>query len=494
MTNRLPLRDYSRSRAVVMGTGQYTFLDQVPAAKNSLYRMAGLLTGPLCGWPQDRLLMVEDESGPGELPDRLITAFDGITDVALFYYVGHGQIAPDDQLCLGLVQTRPEANRRAATSLRFSDVRQALLDSGAAVKIVILDCCFAGLATAGTLAGLAGDVLDLTTGTGAYTMAATSAYATAWYEQDRRLARPQTYFTKYLADLVEEGVAGQPSWLRLDVLFRQLRQNLAADQRPVPQSRAVNDAREFAFAYNAAPPRAQRDPERELAQLARRLAESDAQVRVLKNEAAQLARLVGQTSRTIPNVDRQRDFMDSADQAASHGLSSPASPDGFQGARGTSLPDRRHETSGHGQRDSPRVARRAPRRPGRRAFVLMGIGALVVVVGIGAAVEGPRLFNPPDTDPGCIAYNAMLPAYDRTVTELNDQASQATLTQDFTNTVSSLTNAVGLAQSTTKKTALQRLLTDLTEVQTDIKHGSVPSAAVEQLNAAASAADGACPT
>jgi hypothetical protein len=43
--------------------------------------------------------------------------------------------------------------------LRFAEVRQALQDSGAVVKIVILDCCFAGLATRGGLGPLAGDML-----------------------------------------------------------------------------------------------------------------------------------------------------------------------------------------------------------------------------------------------------------------------------------------------------------------------------------------------
>jgi uncharacterized caspase-like protein len=91
------------------------------------------------------MLMLPNVLNPGDLPDRLITAFEAVTDVAVFYFVGHGQLAPDDQLCLGLVQSRPEPNRRAATSLRFADVRQALQDSSATVKIVILDCCFAGL-------------------------------------------------------------------------------------------------------------------------------------------------------------------------------------------------------------------------------------------------------------------------------------------------------------------------------------------------------------
>lgn len=252
-----------------MGTWEYEFLDRVPAAEHSLRRMTGLLSGPLCGWPQDRVLVFSNEPDPGRVPDRLITAFEAVTDVALFYFVGHGQISPDDQLCLGLAQSRPEPNRRAATSLRFADVRAALQGSSAAVKIVILDCCFAGLATRDALGGLGGGVLDLTAGTGAYTMAATSAYTTAWYQDDPGLAAPQTYFTKYLADLVEEGIPGQPARLRVDPVFRHVQDSLAADGRPVPHSRAVNDAREFVFAYNAAPPAAGDDCEADLVRQAR---------------------------------------------------------------------------------------------------------------------------------------------------------------------------------------------------------------------------------
>ncbi|MBO0804155.1 MAG: hypothetical protein J2P25_13910 [Nocardiopsaceae bacterium] len=281
MNDRPPLRDYSQSLAVVMGAWDYAHLDRVPAARHSLRRMERLLTGPLCGWPRDRVLVLPNVSSAGDVPDRLITAFDAVTDVALFYFVGHGQIAPDDQLCLGLAQSRPEPNRRAATSLRFADVRQALLDSSAAVKIVILDCCFAGLETRSTLAP--GVLDDLTAGTGAYTMAATGAYTTAWYQDEPGLSKPQTYFTKYLADLIEEGIPGQPTRLRMDPLFRRLRDNLAADGRPVPHRRAVDGAREYAFAYNAAPPSTYRDPERELAA-------ADAQISALKAQAAERER------------------------------------------------------------------------------------------------------------------------------------------------------------------------------------------------------------
>jgi WD40 repeat protein len=321
-----PLRDYGRSLAVLAGVWDYELLPAVPAAEHSLRRMERLLAGPLCGWPHDRLLVLPNVHSPGDLPDQLITAFEPVTDVAVFYFVGHGQLASDDQLCLGLARSRPEANRRAATSLRFADVRQALQDSSAEIKIVILDCCFAGLITARP--ALASDVLDLTAGTGAYTMAATSAYTTAWYEDAPGLAEPQTYFTKYLADLVEAGIPGQPSQLRLDPLFKQLRDNLAAGGRPVPHSRAVNDARDFVFAYNAAPPATHRDTEQELARLGQRLTETesmraaaDAQVSALKAEGAdreqELARLRSLLARTAPHDTGQRqELQDAIDQAA----------------------------------------------------------------------------------------------------------------------------------------------------------------------------------
>ena len=331
MTDWPSLRDYGNSLAVVMGTWDYEFLDRVPAAEHSLRRMGRLLTGPLCGWPRERMLVLPNMPSPGDLPDQIITAFEKISDAALFYFVGHGQIAPDDQLCLGLRGSRAEANRRAATSLRFFDVRQALQDSGAATKIVILDCCFAGLATTrSALAGLAGDVLDLTAGTGAYTMAATSAYTTAWYQDDPGLAKPQTYFTKYLADLIEDGIPGQPDRLHLDALFKELRHKLYADHRPVPQSRAVNDARDFVFAYNAAPPQTHRDPEREVAQLSRSLAESEnlraaaaAQISMLKAEAAErereLARLnMLMASTATHDAGQKRELQDAIDAEARH--------------------------------------------------------------------------------------------------------------------------------------------------------------------------------
>ena len=306
MADSSPLHEYSSSQAVVMGTWDYFHLPPVPAVANSLDRMAALLTGPWCDWPQDRVITVENERDPGGLPDRLITAFEKVTGIALFYYAGHGQIDLDDQLCLGLTGSRLEPNRRAATSLPFHAVRRALLDSPAATKIVILDCCFAGLASlpANTLAAFPGDVLDKTAGTGAYTLTASGAYTTAWYETGPEISRPQTYFTKYFADLVEAGIPGHPSVLRIHPMFISLRENLARDGRPIPCERSVDAARDFAFARNAAPPQTHRDPDLELQRLSQRLAEAEARERTLRADVTVRTReleWLRQQTRHIPS-------------------------------------------------------------------------------------------------------------------------------------------------------------------------------------------------
>ncbi|MGV9383509.1 caspase, EACC1-associated type, partial [Nonomuraea sp. NPDC003707] len=246
------LRDFSRSRAVLIGVGTYTHLPPVKAALNSLARFTSVLTGPLCAWPADRISVLSDVRQPGDLPDRLVELFEPAKDVALFYYVGHGQVDPFDTLCLGLVDSRKEATRRRTTSLPFDAVRHALVSSRARTKIVILDCCYAGLAAEGPGSLTAPDMLDHTRGTGAYTLAAAGEFATAWYDTDTAAPTPQTYFTQYLVDVIEAGIAGEGPDLALEPIFYAALDALTRDGKPLPTSRATGQATRIVFARNAA--------------------------------------------------------------------------------------------------------------------------------------------------------------------------------------------------------------------------------------------------
>ncbi|MFI0898538.1 caspase domain-containing protein [Streptomyces sp. NPDC020983] len=249
--NPLPT-DYSRSRAVLIGAWDYSALPAVPAARNSLKRMRGLLTGPLCAWPGKRVDVIRNERSRGSLPDRLMEAFSGATDVALFYFVGHGQLH-DDELCLALCDSPAGGPRRTTVGLPFADVRRALHECDARTKIVILDCCFAGQAARAehSLTEGTASLIDRTLGTGAFTMAASGAYRTAWYEPAARTATPQTYFTKYLVDTVEAGLPGHPQGLSLGAVFTATAEALSRDRLPAPTRSVRHDADRFVLARNA---------------------------------------------------------------------------------------------------------------------------------------------------------------------------------------------------------------------------------------------------
>jgi hypothetical protein len=262
MSDTSPWRDYGGSRAVLLGASGYTQLTPVPAARHSLTRMNGLLTGRLCEWPQDRVREIADEPHRGKLPDELMRLFSGVTDVALFYFVGHGQLH-DDELCLALTESPDGGSRRPTIGLPFADVRKALYECDAHTKIVILDCCFSGIETQhrNTLAATT-DVTEKASVRGAFIMAASGAYQTAWHEPEQDTGNPQTYFTKYLIDTIEQGLPDYPEGLSLRVIFDRTADALARDRLPEPTRSVRHNADHFVLAHNATqlPPTPQQQP------------------------------------------------------------------------------------------------------------------------------------------------------------------------------------------------------------------------------------------
>ncbi|MFF7454289.1 caspase domain-containing protein [Kitasatospora sp. NPDC008115] len=248
-----PVRDFSRSTAVLVGTARYRHLRPVEAAEHSLDRMRRLLTGELCGWPEDRVTVLADVPGEVNLPDLLVELFSGAGDTALFYFVGHGQADEADELCLALPGTREDADRRATTSLPYKAVRHALRASRATTTIVLLDCCHAGLAVSpdGRLAA-GGDLIGLARTPGGALIGAAGPYRSARFEERSADGRPHTVFTRCLAEIVEEGVPGGPEVLTVGLLFRLLRDRLEREGKPVPTGVLSGAAGEFVFARNAA--------------------------------------------------------------------------------------------------------------------------------------------------------------------------------------------------------------------------------------------------
>src|ERR1700733_13753675 len=100
-------RDMSRSRAILISNAVFTdaMIEDLPAAAGCAPAMQALLTSELCGWPADRVEMLENVAAPSGGARRLIELTKGIQDVLLLYYVGHGMRIPNGQLALALRDT-----------------------------------------------------------------------------------------------------------------------------------------------------------------------------------------------------------------------------------------------------------------------------------------------------------------------------------------------------------------------------------------------------
>ena len=189
--------------------------------------------------------LVPDQRLPGDLPDRLIRRHDlykKATDVALFYYVGHGQIDDEGQLCLGLVDSRRPGDRTPRD--HQPDLR--CRPQGTAHQPGLHKSDHPGLLLRRTSRPRAPDpgraggrCFRLTSGTGAYILAATGPYSTAWFESDQDTPIPHTYFTKRSDEIVERGIRSEPAGLTLDPIYRRLREDLPAAGKPAPPEAAA---------------------------------------------------------------------------------------------------------------------------------------------------------------------------------------------------------------------------------------------------------------
>lgn len=248
--------DYARSRAILIGTTAYRasgFPALLPAAANSLVGMRDVLTDPeLCGWPKDRVSVIENKTRV-DLEQDLRRLASDCDDVLLLYFVGHGVVLEEGELCWVLTDTA--LDNPDIAGLEYSRVRKALLKSRARLKIVILDCCYSGLAIENSLSGSksADYIADVTSTSGVYTLTASDFIArVAALDQQ---AHNATSFTKELITLIRNGIPGEEEWLTLNAIYSRLRDRLLKRDLPRPNQRATDTAGQFLITRNAVVPR-----------------------------------------------------------------------------------------------------------------------------------------------------------------------------------------------------------------------------------------------
>ena len=245
---RLP--DPRRSRAVLIGTGRYADdkLPDLPVVRRTIGDLAAALTDPVYGVvPQNHCTVLEDQADIRLIGRHLRSAASQAEDLLLVYFVGHGLVAGRrHELYLGLPDSEwaePEFN-----SLEYDKLRSAVLDSAAATKIIILDCCFSGRVVSEAMADPVTEMVGQIEVDGTYVLASAGRDQVALIQP----GEDYTAFTGRFLHLLRNGVPGGPELLTVDYLYRQLVMRMKAEGLSQPQKRGTSTADLLALAGNRA--------------------------------------------------------------------------------------------------------------------------------------------------------------------------------------------------------------------------------------------------
>ena len=250
--------DPQRSRVVLIGTSQYrdAKLPDLPQVGRSISDLAAVLSDPADGVvPAGNCEVIADERDLGLIGRKLLTAAEQAEDMLLVYFAGHGLVGGRrHELYLGLPES-DWASPSSFTSLKYDDLRNAVLDSPATTKVIILDCCFSGRAITMATADPASQLASQVEVDGSYVLTSAQPDQVA-------LIRPgeeHTAFTGRLLRLLREGVPGGPEFLTIDDLYKELLTRMKAEGLSLPHKRGTGTAgmlpltRNRAFAAIALP-------------------------------------------------------------------------------------------------------------------------------------------------------------------------------------------------------------------------------------------------
>jgi hypothetical protein len=189
-----------------------------------------------------------DPANPLVVAEELLQAAQQAENVLLVWFVGHGLVDQYGTLHLATYATRDLTVGRAAwqQTLPYEEIREAVRDCRAASIVIVLDCCFAGRATAPATGH---DSLGVELATRHSYLLTSAAY------DERALAPPDEPFTMFTGAAIRLLRDGDPSLgptIRLQDLYRQIKRRLQTRGGPEPQQWTINEASTLVLARNLA--------------------------------------------------------------------------------------------------------------------------------------------------------------------------------------------------------------------------------------------------
>ena len=246
--------DPRRSYAVLIGASTFASagLADLPAVAGNLTGLAEVLTDPALGaFPPGRCAVIADPASAEAAGRALREHAARAEDTLLVYWAGHAAPGPDGELLLSVAGTGTAGP--AASALPVSRVRDAMLRSPAAHRILILDCCLSGhpVPASAVTEALSGQAAV----EGGYALV--SASPSAFH-----FSPPGTMYTALTGTLIgimRNGMPDGPEFLTLGTIYGQLLYVLASRGLSLPRQFGAGAAGQLALTRNPAYHRGQDD-------------------------------------------------------------------------------------------------------------------------------------------------------------------------------------------------------------------------------------------
>jgi hypothetical protein len=236
------------SWAVLIGASKFPRdaenLPPLPAVRSNVADLERILcNAELVGFLRSHIVTMIDIDEPATIAERLAETAKQATDTLLVYYAGHGLIGNNNELRLATSNTKYSV--ADYSTLSIETVRQALRESRAESRILILDCCFSGRAF--EIMSPEHELLKASIDVrGTYGLASASATRPAIAPEGARY----TAFTGELINVLEKGIEGAAGELSLEQIYQQVRSALIRNGFPEPQRANFAAADRFYLAVN----------------------------------------------------------------------------------------------------------------------------------------------------------------------------------------------------------------------------------------------------
>ncbi|MFJ2008551.1 caspase, EACC1-associated type [Streptomyces chartreusis] len=227
------------SRAVLFGVHAFTDFPSLDGVSRNIPALLAQLTDPEVGaLSEETCVVLPAHSGQACVLDAVCQAGEEADDLLLVYYAGHGHFDRGGGL---LLATETSSRTRLHRSVPYEAIRECVELSRARRKVVIVDCCYSGLAL--RMGEASTDAADPLAIEGACVL-------TSAAETERSLCLAEgSVFTLALVDVLRDGLKGvlpdgrqghEQTHLRTVDVFAGIRDRLAGrivDDLPVPEPR-----------------------------------------------------------------------------------------------------------------------------------------------------------------------------------------------------------------------------------------------------------------